>query len=346
MRSPRAGLFGMVGEVGVGEDGEREEGVVHFVGVADRGPRPRRFLGDGVGAEGAEVAGVVGEGAAERYGAGAALLEGGVVEEGVGHRVEQLVGEHGGLGRVFAEDLDLAVFDAAEHVQHALGVERLREAVAERFEHEGVVGGLDPAVGREVVLAGGGGGEDGGEEVVGAHSLDGRGDALAARLPEEREGAGGRPSPAQREDRRLQDGLREDVLGGGGVEVMEDGFDGEGVLGAERDVDALVGCGGLQFEVESGAEALAEGEPPCAVEAASERGVDDQLHAAGLVEEAFGDEFLGGGDDAKRSLAFLYVGDDLLGGLAGRAALHHEGDGGVADVEALVDVAAEGGDFA
>ena len=336
----------MVDDVGVGENGEGEEGVVHLVGVADGGPSPRRFFGDGVGAEGAEVAGVVGEGAAEGDGAGAALLEGGVVEEGVGHCVEQLVGEHGGLGRVFAEDLDLAVFDAAERVQHALGVQRLREAVAERFEHEGVIGRIDPAAGREVVLAGGGGGKDGGEEVVGAHALDGGGDALAARLPEEREGAGGRPSPAQREDGGLQDGLREDVLRAGGIEVGEDVLDGEGVLGAERDIDALVGCGGLQFEVESGAEALAEGESPGAVEAASERGVDDQLHAAGLVEEALGDEFLVGGDDAEHALALLDVGDDLLGGLRGRAALHHEGEGGVADMEALVHLAAEGGDFA
>ena len=39
---------------------------------------------DGVGVEGAEVAGVLGERAAEGDGAGAALLERGVVEVGVG----------------------------------------------------------------------------------------------------------------------------------------------------------------------------------------------------------------------------------------------------------------------
>ena len=57
----------------------------------------------------------------------------------------------------------------------------------------------------------------------------------------------------------------------------------------ERDDDAVVGGGGLQLEVERAAEALAQRQAPGAIDARAERRVQDQLHAAGFVEEALGD---------------------------------------------------------
>jgi hypothetical protein len=51
---------------------------------------------------------------------------------------------------------------------------------------------------------------------------------------------------------------------------------------------AILGGRRLQLEVEGAAEALAQRHAPGAVDSAAERGVDDELHAARLVEEALG----------------------------------------------------------
>jgi hypothetical protein len=58
------------------------------------------------------------------------------------------------------------------------------------------------------------------------------------------------------------------------------------VCGGQRQNDRVFGRGCLQLEVESAAEALAQRQSPRAIDAAAERRVDDQLHAAGFIEEA------------------------------------------------------------
>ena len=73
-------------------------------------------------------------------------------------------------------------------------------------------------------------------------------------------------------------------------EELKDVGEGEAVLFGERDVDAVVGGGGLQLEVEAAAEAFAQGEAERFVDATAERGVDDELHTAAFVEETFGDD--------------------------------------------------------
>ena len=62
------------------------------------------------------------------------------------------------------------------------------------------------------------------------------------------------------------------------------------MLLGQRDVQAVVGGRGLQFEIEAAAEALAQRQSPGFVDAPAERRVDDQLHAAAFVEEALGDD--------------------------------------------------------
>ena len=57
----------------------------------------------------------------------------------------------------------------------------------------------------------------------------------------------------------------------------------------QRDHDAVIGGRRLQFEIEGTAEALAQRQSPRAIDARTEGRVDDQLHAAALIEEAFGD---------------------------------------------------------
>jgi len=59
------------------------------------------------------------------------------------------------------------------------------------------------------------------------------------------------------------------------------------MAGRKRQHDRIFGGRGLQFEVEAATEALAQAEPPRAIQATAERRMDDQLHAAGFVEEAF-----------------------------------------------------------
>src|SRR5207244_3212934 len=84
------------------------------------------------------------------------------------------------------------------------------------------------------------------------------------------------------------------------------------------------GGGGLQLEVERHAEALPEREAPRAVDAAAERRVHDELHAAGLVEEAFGDDTALRGHRAEDRTRFGEVADDLLGAVGGEPALGRE----------------------
>ena len=94
-------------------------------------------------------------------------------------------------------------------------------------------------------------------------------------------------------------------------EELEDVGEREGVLLGEGYVDAVVGSGGLEFEVEAAAEALAQGEAPGFVEAASEGSVKDELHAAAFVEEALGDDGGFRGDCSEDCAAGDYVGDEL-----------------------------------
>ena len=60
----------------------------------------------------------------------------------------------------------------------------------------------------------------------------------------------------------------------------------EAVRGGEREHDVVLGRRRLQLEIELAAETLAQRQAPGAVDAAAVGRMDDELHAAGLVEEA------------------------------------------------------------
>ena len=99
---------------------------------------------------------------------------------------------------------------------------------------------------------------------------------------------------------------------------------GKRVLLGQRDVDAVVGRGGLQLEVEAAAEALAQRQAPGLVDAAAEGRVQDQLHAAALVEEALGDDGVLRRHRAEHRAAVDDVGDELQrGGAAQMPQLVH-----------------------
>lgn len=287
------------------------EKVVEVVGVAEVGTGFFDDLGDG---RWVKFAGFFedgsGKGAAELDGAGAAFFEWCVVEEGVRVGVEDFVGELRGHGGIDGDGLDAAIADAFEDTAQAVDVHGLVHYVLHYFFDERVIGNLDVAF--DVFKAGGDVGEDGGKEIVGAHALDLRRNLLAVLETEESEGAIGVPSEARGKDRGAgEHGLLEDLFDGLGLEEVEDIGEREAVLFGESDVDAVVGGRGLQLEVEAAAEALAESEAPGAIDAGSEGGVDDELHATAFVEEALGDDGALGGDSAEDSAAFAYVGGEL-----------------------------------
>ena len=69
------------------------------------------------------------------------------------------------------------------------------------------------------------------------------------------------------------------------MQIAEDVRERKRVLRTERQQQRIFGRRRLQLEVELPAEALAQREPPGLVDAAAERRVQHELHAAGLVEE-------------------------------------------------------------
>jgi len=302
------------------EGDERVEEIVEFVFVAEIGPDLFANGGDGGGVD---FAGFVGESAAERGGAGAAFFEAGFVEVGVGVGVEEFVSEDGRGWGVYSQTANCAGLNAAEQFNEAIEVHCFLEDVLHDFVDERVVGNLDVA--DDGLEAGCGLGEDGGHEVFGAGALDLRGDAFALRHAQELQAAPGGPAPAGFEDGGGDGGLFEELFGGVLGEEVEDVGEGETVLLGEGDVDAVVGGGGLQFEVEAAAEAFAEGEAEGFVDAAAEGGVEDELHAAAVVEETLGDDGGFGGDGSEDGAAGDDVGDELLcAGFAEAALLHEE----------------------
>ncbi len=163
--------------------------------------------------------------------------------------------------------------------------------------------------------------EDVGEEVVAAGALNLRSDTLPFLHAEKLEGSSGGPAPAVFEDGRRDGGLLEQIARGVFGEELEDVGEWEAVLLGERDVDAVVGGGGLELKVEAAAETLAEREPPGLVDAAAEGRVKDELLAASLVEEAFGDDGGLARDGSEDGATGDDVGDELHGAGGTQAAL-------------------------
>ena len=62
------------------------------------------------------------------------------------------------------------------------------------------------------------------------------------------------------------------------------------MLLGQRDVQAIVRGGGLEFEIKAAAEALAQCQSPGLVDAAAKWSVDDKLHAATFIEKALSDD--------------------------------------------------------
>ncbi len=156
--------------------------------------------------------------------------------------------------------------------------------------------------------------ETGRKQVVGPHAQERSRNPLAAARTLEQQRALHVPAPAGLEHRRGEERLDQDVARRVRVEVVEDLFEREAVLGPEREHDRLFVGRGLELEAEPDAEAFAQSEPPGAVDRRAEGSVHDELHAAALVEEALEDDALLRGHGAQT----VSAGRDELGDLQGR----------------------------
>jgi hypothetical protein len=254
------------------------------------------------------------------------------------------VGERRRLGGVAGVDPDPARLDALQEFAKGIHVHRLVEAVAEGLAHERVVGELDgPGL---ILLALGEPGEDGRHQVVGLHALDRRRVAASTAKAQHRERPAQVPAPARREQGRCEHRLGERLIHRPGAEHARERLQREAVLGTEGEHDRVVVGGRLELEVEAATDALAHREPEGAVHATTEGCVYDDLHAAGLVEEALDHEDVAAGHGAQCRARRVEVADDLIGARgveAGGLAQTGHCARCVAALERRVDLGAQGG---
>src|SRR3712207_1206334 len=95
------------------------------------------------------------------------------------------------------------------------------------------------------------------------------------------------------------------------MEIVPHLLELEAVGCREREDDVVLGRSRLELEIELAAEALAQGEAPGTVDAAAIGRVDDELHAAGLVEEALEDERILRREAAERGMGAGEIVDQL-----------------------------------
>src|SRR5436190_22293981 len=84
------------------------------------------------------------------------------------------------------------------------------------------------------------------------------------------------------------------------------------MLWAERQQDCVFGGRRLQLEIELAAESFTERESPGLVDSTAERRVQNELHAAGFIEEPLEDEHVLCRDDAQRPPSLGEVVDQLI----------------------------------
>ena len=98
------------------------------------------------------------------------------------------------------------------------------------------------------------------------------------------------------------------------MEVAGDVAELETVRRGQRQHDVVLGRRRLQLEIELAAKALAQREAPGPIDAAAERRMDDELHAARLVEEALEHDRVLRRQAAERRRGGGEIFDELLGG--------------------------------
>ena len=264
---------------------------MQFVGVARIGPRFVAHALDRGGVERAQIAGRrrLARRAASRPPASRRSSSGASSRNAYGRalRISCASGDGSGVSRA-TQRISPAMDPRRARAASAVEVHRLFEAVAHRLADQRMIGNL--AIAGDVLEAGGGVGKDRGHQVVGQHPLQLRRHLRAAAVARHGERDRRVPAPARLEHRRVEERLHQHVARGRRMQIAEDVGERERVLRPERQQQRVFGRRGLQLEVELAAEALAQRQAPRLVDAAAERRVQHELHAARLVEEALEDE--------------------------------------------------------
>jgi len=152
------------------------------------------------------------------------------------------------------------------------------------------------------------------QKIVAADALNLRWNFLAALEAQQRQRTVRVPAPARGEDGRSERRLLQNLLHRFCLQIVEDIAQRKTVLLGQCDVQSIIGCCGLQFEIKRAAETLAQSQSPGFVDAPAERRVDDELHPAAFVEEALGNDGLLGRNFAQNGAAGDDVFDELLSG--------------------------------
>ena len=156
-------------------------------------------------------------------------------------------------------------------------------------------------------------GKNGAKQVLGIHACDLRRHFLATAKPRQRQCHARGPAPARGEHRRGEQRLYEYFARAVRMQIARDLGKLEAVRRGEREDDAVLGRRRLQLEIELATEALAQREPPGAIDATAIRRMHDELHATGLVEEALEHDGVVRGQATECGTGGGEIGDDLHG---------------------------------
>ncbi len=287
--------------------------VMEFLGIRRVGPSLTSHSLDGLEIQPAKFRGALRIVPAARHdGLGAALLQRRIVEKRVGPRRQRFEREGRWLGEIAGDDVDGARFKPSQQPFQPFDVHRLVQAVRYGLVGQRMIRHLPLA--HEVLGAGDLVREDGRDQVLRlhAHELGRHLPAAAEARQSERNTC--HPTPPRREHRRVKHGLDEQRPHAGGMKITGNFDQFKAVRRGQRQHDVVFGCRRLKFEVELPAEALAQSEAPGAVDAAAERGMDHELHAARFVKEALQHDRLLRRQAAEGLGGRSEIFDDLLGG--------------------------------
>ena len=129
--------------LGVGDEAETEQRIVQLVGVARFRPGLLAHKLDGRGVETTQVGGGrVVEPAPIDHRLRAALLQGRVVEIGIGPRRQDFERQRRGLGQIARDYREIAALDPPQQCLQSIDVHRLVQALVDRLLHQRMVGDL------------------------------------------------------------------------------------------------------------------------------------------------------------------------------------------------------------
>ena len=222
---------------------------------------------------------------ARRHRLSTPLFQRRIVKKRVRFGGQNLLREWRWLGRVACNNGDFARFDFAQQRFKTVDVHRFMQTVIDGLLDQGMIGNF--AFADEVFRASDLIWKYRRDQVFRRHALQLRRRFFAAAKSWQRQRDGRVPTPARGKHRRGQQCLHQNIAHTIGMQITLHFFQRKTVTGRERQNNRIFRRRRLQLEIELAAKTFAQTQTPGAVDAAAIRRMDDQLHAAGFVEETF-----------------------------------------------------------